>query len=1380
MKNNHLISLKKNTISNFCYQLFLFVFVLFVLWTKPLAAQTPSSTLGIVTSIQLQTPNSHPSAIANEFSGCFDKFRIEFAITNFIPDSTGVNPPEITLTMPSFIILTNPIITTNSGNNIPSTTVIDSSAKLQFSNNTPATPWNGTWALDFEITDCDFINSANFDIDFFINVINQSFDISASTPLSTPTCSIDSLNLSQTCQFALTINKPSLEFISSNQAPFPSHDGDYFTRYDLVERYYTIKATEGITDYFKLEMHVEADIDVLKIEAVDPNGILPPFKIFGDNIPTNYIPGDSTYTILFFENDSQNVQHVVDSSNNFPFTTHPFVSVHISDCEFSAGNNAVLFFDSSSTNTNLILIKETIRIRRVQNCDFNGATTTYKINILCDEIFNPIDPNCSSEEYTLNVICDFKRNIGLSWHPSYLESGNYFPLLNDKLSVCSTASTPNFPSSINYTALIVNFTTKSSLQPPLANGFGTVKLKSLSFNFDTAYFDFSNIVFGNQTDTLHWTWVSTQNPNVMTVQINFEDAWNASLLNFQQPNPNILQNGIKDRLNSNYPDSINRTWLFLPEGDSIGITLTNFHLKDCSNLPFTSCEGAKINAMGGFSLEYYTMCEMIDLISNDTFPSKILLNSDVYSGLANFFTGNSYAQAKPLDLDPIIKPKSHLKFEFKRTAPFGTTCTLLPKHPWQLENRHICNTIGDILHCPNKTYFATLELPSPQGTAPGTTSYYTPDTATITDEFGNIFSCAPIQIDTTNFWIFDCGLTASAYTIEFDVRINCGGIFGLDEFKLKFNSKCDTLCSECIATYSCSSVSLFSHCYGDCPDNIFVGVSDFNLQRNTMGWTSEAAYLIDPTLPDATNVNLEKVYPYDQVKFGSFNGTTTSCTSFLNGIDSISQMNFEVQYDETLLPNINPSKILMNENGSTFRVTPQFYNTGHTNLSTIPTVSSWINGPSGNGSNLNIPLPFTFNYCGINYTNINLTTSGYIQIGSSGAVINTPLSIPSPGMPTNLVALCWGNLNPQVGDISYGFYGSPTSGIVIHFDHVYFLNSATDYISGYIILDSTTNQIRILIEELINPGKSICASGIGNANGSAGFAYKLLGKPNDWEFPSMLPNYNTFNFTPNDSIPCLNAYVIPISDVDTIIGTGTKAGYKFLRYKMDMTAQLTPTCLGVTTIRDLLDAYPCRIDFNGLATINDLELAPDFYPINGIFGLLTYDRILNGGIEHVESCDPYIQNITYFQTNLVTEKDTLVGQNQTLINLNQCQIAYFLNLYLEGGFGINADDFPGEYRPLIVYPTEFKGTPTPDLSIANIEYVDFKHLTGGNPTYTPYNFNSGTNSFINNDPLFYPAVDKDADSRRSIVVYMDRNCATQPDSIYALEIKKFDINLSSG
>ncbi len=79
----------------------------FLLWANSNVAQSPASLLGIEANIQLQTPNNHPSTIAADFSGCFDKFTIRFDITNFENPTNGNPPTIITLTMPSFVALTN-------------------------------------------------------------------------------------------------------------------------------------------------------------------------------------------------------------------------------------------------------------------------------------------------------------------------------------------------------------------------------------------------------------------------------------------------------------------------------------------------------------------------------------------------------------------------------------------------------------------------------------------------------------------------------------------------------------------------------------------------------------------------------------------------------------------------------------------------------------------------------------------------------------------------------------------------------------------------------------------------------------------------------------------------------------------------------------------------------------------------------------------------------------------------------------------------------------------------------------------------------------------------------------------------------------------------
>jgi hypothetical protein len=48
--------------------------------------------------------------------------------------------------------------------------------------------------------------------------------------------------------------------------------GIYFNKEDVVERYYFVRAKEGIIDFFRHEIKLEEDVEMLSLDIVDQTG----------------------------------------------------------------------------------------------------------------------------------------------------------------------------------------------------------------------------------------------------------------------------------------------------------------------------------------------------------------------------------------------------------------------------------------------------------------------------------------------------------------------------------------------------------------------------------------------------------------------------------------------------------------------------------------------------------------------------------------------------------------------------------------------------------------------------------------------------------------------------------------------------------------------------------------------------------------------------------------------------------------------------------------------------------------------------------------------------------------------------------------------------
>ncbi|HTE28845.1 MAG TPA: hypothetical protein VK666_00615, partial [Chryseolinea sp.] len=158
-----------------------------------------------------------------------------------------------------------------------------------------------------------------------------------------------------------------------------------------------------------------------------------------------------------------------------------------------------------------------------------------------------------------------------------------------------------------------------------------------------------------------------------------------------------------------------------------------------------------------------------------------------------------------------------------------------------------------------------------------------------------------------------------------------------------------------------------------------------------------------------------------------------------------------------------------------------------------PTLGSMVNfplAPADENSGL-IPLGFSFNFFGTNYTDITVNANGYVAFGgpvSSGV----GQILPDATAPNNLIAGAWGDLDILLGGTVTARTTVPTAldpfkKFIIDFTNVRFAGSP-ETVSFQIHLQETTNIIEIHGLDIQDNGGPGTTQGIENAAGSAGYA----------------------------------------------------------------------------------------------------------------------------------------------------------------------------------------------------------------------------------------------------------------------------------------------------
>jgi uncharacterized repeat protein (TIGR01451 family) len=180
-----------------------------------------------------------------------------------------------------------------------------------------------------------------------------------------------------------------------------------------------------------------------------------------------------------------------------------------------------------------------------------------------------------------------------------------------------------------------------------------------------------------------------------------------------------------------------------------------------------------------------------------------------------------------------------------------------------------------------------------------------------------------------------------------------------------------------------------------------------------------------------------------------------------------------------------------------------------------------------------IPIGFDFCYFGNTYSELVISTNGYVTFDTALANTPSPWNIgapsPTPGVPNNVIMSPWQDLNPSSGGyISYHTYGlAPYRKFVVSYGEVSMFSCTNLHFSNQVVLYESLNIIDINIAErqlceTWNNGMGV--QGIQNADGTE--AYIVPGR----NFPELWTSIgDSYRF-------------IPQCYCEAPIGTGLQAG----------------------------------------------------------------------------------------------------------------------------------------------------------------------------------------------------------------------------------------------
>lgn len=146
-----------------------------------------------------------------------------------------------------------------------------------------------------------------------------------------------------------------------------------------------------------------------------------------------------------------------------------------------------------------------------------------------------------------------------------------------------------------------------------------------------------------------------------------------------------------------------------------------------------------------------------------------------------------------------------------------------------------------------------------------------------------------------------------------------------------------------------------------------------------------------------------------------------------------------------------------------------------------------------------IPLPFAFDFYGVSYSEIVISTNGYIDFRTSSAGAPSPFAfsqtIPNASFPVkNSILGAYSDLNNANGEgtITYGQYGTaPYRKFVVYFYNNSFFACTSSKSTFQMILTETANTVDIQLidkQTCSSSGSGRTVTGLINSDGSAGIA----------------------------------------------------------------------------------------------------------------------------------------------------------------------------------------------------------------------------------------------------------------------------------------------------
>ncbi len=137
-------------------------------------------------------------------------------------------------------------------------------------------------------------------------------------------------------------------------------------------------------------------------------------------------------------------------------------------------------------------------------------------------------------------------------------------------------------------------------------------------------------------------------------------------------------------------------------------------------------------------------------------------------------------------------------------------------------------------------------------------------------------------------------------------------------------------------------------------------------------------------------------------------------------------------------------------------------------------------------------IGFNFDFYGNTYSQFYIASNGFISFsgtGMTGTVSRTPTTLPTAGIPNNMIAVVWDDLNPPAGGtIKYEVFGTaPNRKLVVEYLNIRYYGS-TKTVSAQAHLYEGTNNIEIHLIDVQTDG-GVRTLGIENSTGTVAMTH---------------------------------------------------------------------------------------------------------------------------------------------------------------------------------------------------------------------------------------------------------------------------------------------------